>query len=302
MPPDQVGGNSGTAVAKPTSEVASGQTAPATTETPSQNGSATTQGQSAPAEESFSSIDPKTLSPELLAVYKNLQADYTKKTMSIADVRKKAEAFDKVSSRSDFKDWWGGASKEQKADFKEQKAVIEKTLGEKITDTEFNDAFLSKDGFLNLLARVSQMQGENSQKKIEKLEQQLSVKDAADVVESFATEMGNDGKPVRPDFYSLDEDQLITGYLQVNQPENTSQQAYIAKLNDAYSWAKTVSQKYYEKGKSEALQIIQKKAAASSEPPTNAAKGAYTGPDPKKMSVREALELAKKGIRVPRDD
>ncbi len=302
MAEETPGGNSGTAVAEPASAPAQGQPAQAGAGTSTDSGQASDQGQSAPAEESFSSIDPKTLPPELQAVYKNLQSDYTKKTMSIADVRKKADAFDKVRSRSDFNEWWTGASKGQKADFKEQKAEAEKRLGEKISDEEFTKAFASKDDFLSFLERVVQDRSEKSQKKIDRLEQQLSVKEAQDVVESFATEVGKDGKAVRPDFYQLDEDQLITGFLNVNPPENTSQQAYVAKLNEAYGWAKATTQKYYEKGKAEALAIIQKKAAGSTEPPTQAAKGAYTGPDPKKMSVRDAMELAKKGIRVPRDD
>lgn len=296
-------GNSGTAVAEPASQSAPGQAAPAPAETQSQSGPAATQAQSAPAEDSFSSIDPNTLPPELQAVYKNLQADYTKKTMSIADVRKKADAYDAVSKDQRFVDYWKGLNQAQKADFKEQKQEAEQKLGEKISDEEFLKAFDGKENFLSLIEKLIQDKSEKSQKKIEKLEQQLSVKEAADVVESFATEIDKaTGKPVRPDFYSLDEDQLITGFLHVNPPENTSQAAYIAKLNEAYGWAKSVSQKYYEKGKAEALQIIQKKAATSTEPPTNAAKGAYTGPDPKKMSVKDAMELAKKGIRVPRDD
>ncbi len=298
MADDQVGGNSGATVAEPVT----GQAAPVSPETSSQNGQAATQAQSAPAADSFSSVDPETLPPELKAIYKNLQADYTKKLAPLADMRKKAEAYDQVRSRSDFNEWWSGATKAQKADFKEQKAEVEKKLGEKISDEDFTKAFQSKDNFLDLLERVVQDRSEKSQKKIESLEQKLSVKDAADTVESFATEMGKDGKPIRPDFYQLDEDQLITGYLNVNPPENTSQAAYMTKLNEAYGWAKQVSQKYYEKGKAEALQIIQKKAATSTEPPTQAAKGAYTGPNPKGMSVKEAMELAKKGIRVPRDD
>lgn len=302
MADGQIEGNSGVAVAEPAGQQASGQTATASTGTPDQNGQAATQAQSAPAEESFSSVDPNTLTPEMQAVYKSLQADYTKKTMSIADVRKKAEAYDGLSKDPRFTDYWRGLNQTQKADFKEQKAEAEKRLGEKISDEEFTKAFQSKDDFLSFLERVVQDRSEKSQKKIEKLEQQLSVKEAQDVVESFATETGKDGKAVRPDFYSLDEDQLITGYLNVNPPENTTQQAYIAKLNEAYGWAKAVSQKYFEKGRAEALQIIQKKAATSTEPPTQAAKGAYTGPDPKKITVREAMEMAKKGIRVPRDD
>lgn len=297
---DTTGGNSGTAVAEPVT----GQPAPAPTGTSEPSGQAATQGQSAPAEESFSSVDPATLSPEMQAVYKSLQADYTKKTMSIADVRKKAEAFDKVSSRSDFKDWWGGANKAQKAEFKEQKAEVEKTLGQKITDERFQQAFQTKDGFLELIAEVAKDIGGKSQAKIEQLEQKLSIKDAESVVEQFATELGKDGKPVRPDFYSLDEDRLISGFLQLSMDpsKGASPEEYGQKLNEAYAWAKGLSQKYYDKGKAEALQIIQKKAAASSEPPTGAAKGAYTGSDPKKLSVREAMDLAKKNIRVPRDD
>ena len=303
MAQGQTEGNSATAVAEPAGAPApAGQTASASTETPGQSGPAATQAQSAPAEESFSNIDPNTLPPELQAVYKSLQADYTKKTMSIADVRKKAEAYEGLSKDQRFVDYWKGLNKAQKADFKEQKQEVEKKLGEKISDEEFTKAFDSKESFLSFMERLQQMGNEKSQKKIETLEQKLSVKEAQDVVESFATEIGKDGKPARPDFYQLDEDQLITGYLNVNPPENTSSEAYVAKLNEAYSWAKNLSQKYYEKGKAEALQIIQKKSAASTEPPTTSSKGAYTGPDPKKMTARDAIELAKKGIRVPRDD
>lgn len=299
---DQSGGNSATAVAEPASAPAQGQTAPVETGTSEPGGQAATQAQSAPATDSFSSIDPSTLPPELQAVYKSMQADYTKKLQPLADMRKKAETYDTLSKDQRFVDYWRGLNREQKADYKEQKAEAEKALGEKITDEDFAKAFTSKADFLSFFEKAVQEVAGKDRKKIEKLEQQLSVKDAADTVESFATEKGPDGKPVRPDFYSLDDDQLITGYLNVNPPENTSQQAYMAKLNEAYGWAKAVSQKYYEKGKAEALQIIQKKAASSTEPPTQAAKGAYTGPNPKNMSVRDAMELAKKGIRVPRDD
>lgn len=300
MAEGQVEGNSAVAVAEP---APSGQAVPVSNETPSQNGQAATQAQSAPAEESFSSIDPNTLPPELQSVYKSMQADFTKKTMSIADVRKKAENYDAISKDQRFVDYWKGLNQQQKADFKEQKAEVEKKLSEKITDEEFQKAMTeSKDSYLSLHEKIVRDVMEKSQKQIEELQQKLSTKDAQDVIQSYATEIGKDGKPVRPDFDSLDEDHLITGFLNLNPPENQSEQAYVQRLNEAYGWAKTVSQKYYEKGKAEALQIIQKKAANSSEPPTNAAKGAYTGGDPKKMSVRELMDLAKKGIRVPRDD
>lgn len=266
----------------------------------SQNGQAATQAQSAPAEESFSSIDPNTLPPELQAAYKSMQADYTKKTQSIAEFRKKAEGWDQISKDQRFVDYWQGLNKTQKAEFKEQKVEAEKRLGEKITDERFAKAFESKDDFLSLMEEVIQDRSAKSQKEIQELKQQLSLKDAADTVESFATEIV-DGKPVRPDFYALNEDSLITGYLQINPPDAPNQQSYTAKLNEAYSWAKQVSQKYYEKGRADALARIQQKAATSTQPPTNAAKGVYSGKNPKDLTVREAIDAAKRGERVPQD-
>lgn len=294
--------NSATAVAEP---AASGQSSPATAGTlEGQSGQASNQGQSAPAEESFSSIDPKTLPPELQALHKQLQADYTKKSQSIAEVRKKAEAFDRVSNDRRFTDYWKGLNQTQKADFKEQKAEAEKTLGQKISDDRFKQAFESKDGFLELLAEVTKEVSAKDRKEIEELKQYKTVNEATNIIEKFATEMGKDGKPVRPDFYSLEEDKLITGYLQlsVDPSKGVSPEEYASKLNEAYGWAKSLSQKYYEKGRQEALARIQQKAATSSEPPTQAAKGAYTGPDPKKLTASEAFQLAKRQIRVPRED
>lgn len=300
MSDDQAGGNSTTAVAEP---AASGQSdATVSVGTSDQNGQAATQAQSAPAEEQFSTIDPNTLSPELKAVYKNLQSDYTKKTQSVAEMRKKAEAYDTVSKDQRFVDYWKGLNREEKADYKEQKAEVEKRLGEKISDEDFTKAFNSKEDFLSFFEKAVQEVAGKDRQKIEKLEHQLSVKDSQDLTTSFATELGKDGKILRPDFDDLEENNLISGFLAVNQPKNQSPQAQLEKLHEAYGWAKAVSQKFYEKGKAEALQIIQKKAASSTEPPTTSAKGAYSGPPPKNLSVREAMDLAKKGIRVPRDD
>lgn len=291
-----VDSNSAAAVAEPVTGQ-SGTVASGTVET--QSGQAT-EGQSAPAEESFSNIDPKTLPPELQAVYKNLQSDYTKKTQSVADVRKKAEQYDQLSKDQKFIDYWNGLSKQQKAEYKEQKAEAEKRLGEKITDDRFTKAFESKDGFLDLIAEVVKETSAKDRKEIEALKQYKTVNEASSIVEAFATEKGTDGKPLRPDFYALDEDGLISGFLKLSAPEKGyTAEEYPAFLDKAYNWSKTLSQKYYEKGKQEALTRIQQKVSTSSNPPTQAAKGAYTGPEPKKMTVREAMDLAKRGIKVP---
>lgn len=264
-----------------------------------QNGQANS-GQGASVEEQFSNIDPKTLSPELQAVYKNLQSDYTKKTQAIAERAKKADSYDQISKDQRFVDYWNGLNRQQKADFKEQKQEAEKRLGEKIDDQRFQKAFETKDGFLDLIAEVVKETSAKDRKEIENLSQYKKVNEASSIVEAFAKEAGKDGKPLRPDFYSLDDDGLINGFLQLNAPEKGySSEDYPAKLNEAYTWAKTLSQKYYEKGRQEALVRIQQKAATSTNTPTQAAKGVYSGPDPKKMSVREAMDLAKRGVKVP---
>lgn len=46
-----------------------------------------------PAEENFSNVDPNQLPPELQAIYKSLQGDYTRKTQELAEQRKLYEQF-----------------------------------------------------------------------------------------------------------------------------------------------------------------------------------------------------------------
>jgi predicted house-cleaning noncanonical NTP pyrophosphatase (MazG superfamily) len=265
------------------------------------NGSEAKAGQSAPSEETFYSGDPNTLPPEIREQYNNMLKDYKQKTQSIAEARKKADNYDKISKDSRFVEYWNGLNRQQKADFKEQKAEVEKKLGEKITDDRFQKSFESKDGFLEMVAEVAREATSKNSKEIEELRQFKTVSEASNIVEAFATELGADNKPVRPDFYDLDTDGLISGFLQINAKPGLNPQEYREQLDQAYNWSKQMTQKYYEKGRQDALARIQQKAATSSNPPTNAAKGAYSGPDPKKLSVREAMDLARKGQRVPQN-
>lgn len=70
----------------------SGQSADSQTPTIDQAPEATDQP------ESFTSVDPSTLPPELQATYKSLQADYTRKTQNLAEINRKAAAFEEVMS------------------------------------------------------------------------------------------------------------------------------------------------------------------------------------------------------------
>ncbi len=272
--------------------------APAGTASPS--GSEATGG--APSEGTFFSGDPSTLPPELKPAYENMLKDYKAKTQSIAESKKKAEAYDQISKDQRFVEYWNGLNRQQKADLQDQKQEAVKRLADRVSPEEFQKAFSSPEEFMAFLEKANQYTSETYQKKISDLEQKLSVKEAQDIVESFASEQGPDGKPLRSDFFKMDEDQLISGYLRLNSPDKGySQKEYSQKLDEAYQWAKATTQKYYEMGKSEALKIIQQKAATSTNPPTRAAKGAYTGPDPKKITPFEALQMAKRGERVPQD-
>ena len=59
--------------------------------TPSPEGQPIAEPPQAPKDDSFTSVDPNTLPPELRATYKSLQADYTRKTQEAAPYRKFAE-------------------------------------------------------------------------------------------------------------------------------------------------------------------------------------------------------------------
>lgn len=295
---------SDTAVSAPTA-APQGQAAPAPAVAPeTSQGQAAPQAQGATTEENFSSIDPKTLPPELQAVHKSLLGDYTKKTMAIADKEKamaeatrKAAEYDKLTQDQRFKDTWAEMSRKEKTDFKEQKAEAEKRLGEKISDEDFAKAFNSKDDFLSLLERVVEDKRAKDQQKIQELEQKVTQKDAADVIDSVALEVGKDGQPLRPDFYELND--LISGVLRLNPPANPGE--FKNSVTAAYDWAKSYTQKFYEKGRAEALKVIEHKVQNSSLPPTITSKNAYAGPDPKKLDASEAVALARKGIRVPQN-
>ena len=50
-------------------------------------------------------FDPKELPEELQPEYKRMQAAFTKKTQAVADVRKKAEAFDNLIKDEKFRKW-----------------------------------------------------------------------------------------------------------------------------------------------------------------------------------------------------
>jgi hypothetical protein len=255
-----------------------------------------TEAQGTPAEDTFSSIDPKTLPPELQGLHKQLQADYTRKTQNAAELRKKAEAYDKMLAEQSSQEESKPLSKADAA----RKEQLEEEIGFEISDDEFNKAFESKEGFLKFLQKSVVAFNADSQKKISQLEKTQQVNRAKEIIDEFAEETDpTTGQKIRGDFDEMDSHGFITYQLRLNPPKTEAE--FQTRVAEAYTNAKRVYTDIYEKGRKDAMEAIKKKAASSMEMPTQSPQNAYTGGDPRKLSVGDAFALARKGIRVPKN-
>ncbi len=260
---------------------ATGTTPETTTGTgETQSGQATdVQAQGAPAEESFTDVDPKTLPPELQAVYRKMQAGFTKKMQGASEAQKKAAEYDQLMGDQRFTNYWKALAAEGQNQTKEPEPLI--------TEQEYAEALSSPQGMEKLMQKVVQQA-------VQPLQDKVRVAEASEVLQEFAA-AGHE------DLYELQEDQLISIQLELDPPRNRDD--YRAKVEQAYTRAKELTQKYFQKGyqkaTAEKMGVIQDKVNASSTPPTLNPGKTYEGPDPKTLSAGDAFRLAKKGVRVP---
>lgn len=238
----------------------------------------------APVEDTFTQVDVKSLSPELKAKYDSMLSDYKKKTSEVAQRRKeldgleeKAKTFDRISSDPAFMDYWNGLSKTQQTQAKEEAGV---------SDQEFNQAFESKENFSKFIQKVAQGATAGSQQEIINLKSDLMIKDF---------------KAKNPDFDSLNEDRMIEIQIKADPRSYTNDpKQWQACLDDALKNARNVSNKWVEKGRKEGLSRVSEKVNQSTNPPTASTDQIYPGGEAKNLSVSEAVDLARRGIRVPR--
>lgn len=249
-----------------------------------QSGQVTEQAQGAPAEEQFTDLDPNTLSPELQATYKQLQAAFTKKTQGVAELKKKAEIYDQLAADEEvlqFLDQRSRRGQEATGKPEQQQPLV--------TEEEYAEALSGPQGFANVFQKLLT-------KAIQPLQQKVREAEAADIIEEFAS-AGHE------DIYNLQEDELISIQLRLDPPRNEAD--YRKKVEEAYQRAKVLTDKYYQKGyekaKAEMSGVIQNKVNASSQPPTINPGKTYEGPDPKTLTGAEAFRLAKRGQRVPQN-
>ena len=104
-----------------------------------------------------------------------------------------------------------------------------------------------------------------------------------------------DFKAAHADFDELDKDSLITGYVQLNPPK--SEREWSKTLDKAYAFAAELRNRWREEGKTEGLKRVGEKAGQSSMPPSSTAPNTFQG-DSKKLSVAEAIDMAKRGVKI----
>lgn len=234
------------------------------------SGSQGVSGEAQPTEEQFGGVDIKTLPPELKQKYDAMLRDYKDKTTKLADERKK---FDPISKKAE-------------------------ALDQLLQDQKFIDWYNSTQNPTPDPNAEPPSEQELIKQELQTLKSELVNREAMETVTSFENEVDDKGQKLRPDYEELSNEGLISGYLQINPPK--SKKEFSAKLNEAYTWAKTVSSKFKEAGRKQAYEEMQKKAAGGTLPPQTGVKGTYEGTDPRKLSAAEAVELARKGIRVPK--
>jgi hypothetical protein len=217
-------------------------------------------GQAAPVEETFTNVDPNSLPPKERVAYDNMLRDYKKKTAEIAELRRKAEAHDAWQREQ--------ASKQR------------------ITDEDYNRAFESKDGMTQFLQKAA----EPVVQELQQTKMELASTKADLFIKDF--------KAKHPDFEDLDSDGLITGYVQLNPPKGEPE--WGTRMKEAYAYAKKLRSKWEDAGYKRGITRVEEKAAQSTELPSSSPAQVYPGGDPTKLTAKEAVELARRGIRVPR--
>ena len=256
----------------------------ATTGTVQSSGQAT--GQSAPAQDSFTGVDPNTLPPQLKRAYDGMLKDYKSKTTEIAEQRKKyadyddlkqkAGFYDQFSSREDAVKWWN--------------EYVQKQNGHQNGTDATQDPVQAKL--------------QDLEKRLEGEQQARRQTEVAQVVDAFSTAKDEKGQLLRPDFEELagldlgktedgDTYSLLRACVDLS-PGKTPDE----KLLAGYQAAKSIRDKIFEEGRKHGMGKMLSKVRNSTEAPTiTSDKTSFTG-DAKKLSVREARELAEKGVMV----
>lgn len=229
--------------------------------------------------DTFTSIDEKTLSPEVKVKYDSMLTDYKKKTTEVANQRREVEAKLKevqdVLQNPDFQRVYSQMNSGQQAQVQQESGI---------TEEEFNKAFENKDNFAGFIQKVAKVSTAQSQAEITNLKASLMIKDF---------------KGSHPEFEKLNKYGFITKQLETDRrAHGNDEKQWTQALNEAYSNADRVYREISEEGRREGLKIIEQKVQASTEPPTNTSAPENPFGDPKNWTTAQAIEAARRGYKV----
>lgn len=267
------------------------QAAPAATPTaepaPTQTSTVQPSGQAngvqgAPTEETFTKLDVNTLPPQLKQAYDSMLRDYKTKTTEIAEQRKKydgydaykqkAELLEKLQTNQDFVRMWN-------------EHVQRTGQAPKAGDP----------------ANTSKLE-----QKLQEIEAKLQQSEVEGMVKTFREMKDEKGEPMNPDFDALqgidlgttangDKYNLMRACVELAQG-NTDQE----KLANGYKAAKAIRDQIFEEGRKHGMGKMLTRVRQSTEAPGGVStdKTTISKDDAKNLSVKEARELAQKGVVV----
>ena len=288
----------------PTPEAATPEQAPA-----NQNGTvneenageaeAQNKEKTASSSESFTSVDPNSLTPELRASYDNMLRDYKSKTAKVAEQRRdiaadqeKIQRHDEITSDPAFVEYYNnyGQSTPQSTNGQPQPQQSPEVGTEK-AEEEFQQAFNSRASFDAYVEQKISEKSADTKKEVAMTKAFMKQQKANDFISKFKSQEGNS------DFERLNKHGLVSGYLQLN-PARTEAD-WGKALTKARDYARMVLGEERTAGKEEGLGRATEKVNNSTEEPTPSPGQVYSHGDPKNLSVSEAIELAQRGIKVP---
>lgn len=256
--------------------------------------------------ETFYTGDVNALPPQLKDSYNNMLRDYHRKTEDLANRRKsmdeherKAVLYDELSRDPAFVSYWNKLA--QSGNQPQETPTAQGDIPLPITPEEWQQIHEGPEGFVKVMDKYLQERNKPVQEKLRAFETDAIKRTAAEAIDEFADEKTPDGKLRYPLFKTFRENypEVLVGILN-QEPEAKNPSEYGRRLKNAYEKTVKFYNAIYEEGKKVGQGILQRKAEGSSEMPTIPVKEpAYQGKDPRKLTVREARELAEQRVRVP---
>lgn len=271
---------------------------PNSTVTQEQSGQAT--NESAPADtDTFTKVDVNTLTAKDREAYNNMLRDYKAKTAEIASQRKQFEGInlDELRQKASLYEQALQAQQAQETQTADeaQQAELQQLWQEAQTDPmkaiEFH-------------RRIANLEVEKVRESVDAIKQEKLEAEAMTFVKSFATATDpKTGEPLRPDYDDVDDTGLIRHNFEqfLSENPNLSTKDWPKAIETAWQKAKTTYDSVYQKGFQAALAKQQAKINGSTEMPTGASMSnerLLSQKDAAKLTVKEAVELARQGIKI----